>query len=93
MNAEDRELLKTVQDFLMTCVLQDITAAAHHRVAEKLYAVVHLRRTRERPFLEHFLKWRNGPENSVRENPKAELMVYQGLFPGRITDLLLELLT
>lgn len=93
MNQSDRELLQTVQDFLTLHVLQDATATAHHDIAGKLYAALHLRRTRERPFLEHYLKWRTGPENSVRDNPKAEVMVYCGLFPGRVHDLLLELLS
>jgi hypothetical protein len=91
MRAEDRDLFVLVQDFLMLHVIQDATAAAHHQTAEKLYATIHLRVTRPRPFLEHFLRWRHGPENAVRDNPRAELMVYQALFPGRMIDLLLEL--
>ena len=93
MNTSDKELFLLTQDFLMLKVLQDATAAAHHELAGKLYATLHLRVTRDRPFLEHFTKWQKSAENTVRDNPKGELMVYQGLFPGRITALLLELLT
>lgn len=93
MNTSDRELILMVQDFLMLHVLQDATATAHHELAAKLYTVTHLRVTRQRPHLEQFTKWQKSKENTVRDNPLGELMVYQGLFPGRVLDLLLELLT
>ncbi len=93
MNPSDRELILMVQEFLLSRVLQDATAAAYHDLAYKLYTVLHLRVGRARPFLEHYLKWQKSPENAVRDNPKAELMVYHGLFPGRTLDLLQELLT
>jgi len=93
MNHHDRKLLTDLQDFILEEVLHDATAAPHHEKAGALYAKTQLHVTRKRPFLAHFLAWRVGPENSVRDNPKAEVMVYQGLFPGRVTDLLLELLS
>ena len=93
MTPPNEDVLKLAQDFIFTHVLNDATCTAHHDTAGKLYALLHLRITRDRPALQHFLTWRTGPENAVRENPTAELMVYQGLFPGRIIPLLLELLT
>lgn len=93
MNHRDRALLTDVQEFLIEEVLHDATATAHHEKAGALYSRAHVHTTRPRPFLEHYLKWRIGPENTVRENPKAEIMVYTGLFPGRVHDLLLELLS
>lgn len=93
MNTSDRDLFVLTQDFLMVHVIQDATSTAHHDFAARLYATLHLRITRPRPFLEHFLKWQKSPENSVRDNPKAEMMVYSALWPGRMIDLLLELLS
>ena len=93
MNDTDKKLLTALQDFLHERILHDATAAAHHEDATKLYEKLHVRVTRPRPHYAHFLTWRASSENSVRENPKAEVMVYCGLFPGRVHDLLLELTT
>lgn len=91
MNTE-RHLLTELQDFLLG-VMHDATATPHHDIAGRLYSRVHLLVTRPRPHQQHFTAWRASSENSVRDNPKAEVMVYMGLFPGRTHDLMLELLT
>lgn len=93
MNAADKDLLTALQDFLLSRILHDATAAAHHDEAGRLYSRLHRRATLRQPHLAHFTTWRASPENTVRDNPKAEVMVYRGLFPGRTDDLLLELLT
>jgi hypothetical protein len=93
MNAGDKALLTDLQDCLLNDVLRDATASAHHDAVGKLYARVQLHMDRKRPFLEHFTNWCKSPENCVRDNPKAVVLVYVGLFPGRMADLLLELTT
>jgi hypothetical protein len=94
MGPSDRICLVALQDFLMDHVIQDATAAQHHKLAESLYAMTHLHVTRPRPQLARFLAWREGKENSYRGvDVKVEMLIYQGLFPARIPDLLAELLS
>ncbi len=91
MNAYESRLLTSLQRFLRTQVLQDSTVPFLHESALLFCAEISLLLDRQRPALAHFLVWKVSAENTVRDNPKGEMLAYSALFPGRVTDLLLEL--
>ena len=95
MNDADKKLLVELQDFLMDHVIRDATAAAHHKEAESLFARLHVRCHQQRgQYARHFDTWRASSENTTKGgDPLVEVMVYCGLYPGRVHRLLTELLT
>lgn len=91
MSTNDRNLLIDMQSFVYA-VLED--SAGEHELLNRavwLYSKSRARLARPEPCLDHYLEWRASKEAANLE-PKVEVMVYCQLFPGRVHDLLTELL-
>ena len=87
MNPKDRELLAEVRDFLFSHVtIDDKDASA------RLYTKLALYLERPRPELDRFLAWRKKAEAQGLDFD-VSVMVYGGLFPGRMSKLLVELMS